>query len=102
MNVTLTNGFTQKTCKGCGVIFFIPDELEKKFKESGGYWYCPNGHQYGYAEPDAVKYKRLYEDSERYRQNAIRQSDMLQADVKALQNALDKCKKPRAKKVTKK
>lgn len=102
MNIELTKGFTQKTCGSCGVIFFVPDELEKEFLKTGQSWHCPNGHIRSYTESEADKYKRLYEQTEKYRINAASQNERLKADVKALQAALDKCKKPRAKKAARK
>jgi len=102
MNLTIVKGFTEKVCIKCGVLFLIPNELERNLLQTGQTWCCPNGHPQNYAESEADKYKRLYEDSESYRKNSVKRNEMLQADVKALQNALDRCKKPRAKRVAKK
>lgn len=92
MEVTINQGFTLKTCKGCGVVFFIPDALEKKFKEEGGFWSCPNGHEYRYSETEAQKYKRLLESEQRARQheaevaaNAIESARKLREQVEKLQ-----------------
>ena len=99
--IILENSFTEKICKGCGVVFFIPDRLEEKFKQEGGYWYCPNGHQYGYSEPDAVKYKRLYESEKVSRQREFQVGANAIESARKLREQLEKCqsKKKSKKKV---
>lgn len=97
MKINIEKDYAQKTCGTCGVTFFIPAELENEFLKTGQAWACPNGHRRAYAESEADKYKRLYEQSEQYRQNAVKQNDYLKADVAALEKALAraKAKKPR-------
>ena len=100
MDVTITKGFTQKTCGTCGVLFFIPDELENEAHKTGQQWCCPNGHSRSYTESDADKYKRLYEAEKaekekqrEYKMNAVASANRLQAQ-------LEKCltkKKPKKK-----
>ena len=84
MEVTIKTGFTQKTCITCGVIHFIPDEMERHLRDTGRTYYCPSGHTQAYVEGDAAKYKRLYEKAEEYRQNAV-------DSAKALRDQLEKC-----------
>jgi hypothetical protein len=88
MQIEITKGFTQKTCGTCGVIHFIPDELEQEAKSTGQTWYCPNGHGRSYKESEVDKYKRLYEQAEKYRQNAVSELQYLKNDVEALDKAL--------------
>jgi len=92
MDVTIKQGFTQKTCGNCGVIFFIPDELESECFNNGKSWTCPNGHTRVYKESEAAKYKRLYEAEQRARQreaevaaNAIESGRKLREQVEKLQ-----------------
>jgi hypothetical protein len=92
MDVTITKGFTQKTCGTCGVVFFIPDELENEAHKTRQAWYCPNGHCRSYTESDADKYKRLYEaeKSEKekvneYRKNAMHVIEDMEKKIEKLQ-----------------
>src|SRR5688500_16343266 len=44
------------TCAECGVIFHIPDRLEKLRRDDHGTFYCPNGHsQYFRGKTDEEK-----------------------------------------------
>lgn len=90
MNIDIQTGFTLKVCGKCGVNFWIPDELEAECRKTGQGWHCPNGHSRAYIESDADKYKRLYEQSEIYRKNAVARGEQLQKELAA-------CKKPRVK-----
>jgi cytochrome c553 len=102
MQIEITKGFTQKTCGTCGVIHFIPDELEQEAKSTGQTWYCPNGHGRSYKESEADKYKRLYEQTERYRLNAVQENKHLKNDVESLDKALKAEKAKTAKKKARK
>lgn len=97
MELTITKGFTQKTCGECGVIFWVPDELETEFKKTGQAWCCPNGHRRAYTESQTDRYKRMYEQTERYLQNARAVSERLERELKKCQAS-----KPKAKKAVKK
>lgn len=101
MNIALVVGFTEKHCGTCGVVFFVPDALEREFHRTGQAWTCPNGHRRSYAESDADKYQRLYEAEKdehvktaRIKLNAI-------ASAERLAGQLEKCKKPKRKRVKK-
>ena len=100
MNVTITKGFTQKTCGNCGIVFFVPDEFEKECLETGQTWKCPNGHSRVYSESQADKYKRLYEiekaDKEKidqYRRNALDVIEDMGKKIEKLQAKSAKNKK---------
>lgn len=45
-NVTLT----VTTCKTCGVLHAIPVALLEGKRREGGFYFCPNGHQWGWSE----------------------------------------------------
>jgi hypothetical protein len=92
MDVTIRKGFTEKTCGNCGVIFFIPDELENECFHNGKSWTCPNGHTRVYKESESAKYQRLYEAEKQARQreasvgaNAIESARRLREQVEKLQ-----------------
>ncbi len=96
MNINLVKGFTQKTCGSCGVIFFIPDELEKECQETGQSWHCPNGHSRVYKESQASKYKRLYEEEcirKQNAHNARQEAERIADELKTKLEAMNKAKK---------
>jgi hypothetical protein len=37
-------------CRTCGVVHAYPEVLWEEKEESGGYIFCPNGHQWGFRE----------------------------------------------------
>ena len=103
MNVNLSADFERETCVRCGCEFFIPTIMHRNLKNNGGTFYCPNGHPQSYVEPEVEKYKRLYEQSEKYRVNAVANANAYKAEVGRLSLLVDdlkrKQRKPRAKKV---
>ena len=91
MEIQITKGFTQKTCGNCGVVFFVPDELEREYVRTNQAWYCPNGHARSYSESQLDKYKRLFEEEQKAR---INQADIARnaiASAKRLSDQLEKC-----------
>ncbi len=92
MDVTITKGFTQKTCGKCGVVFYVPDELEREYLKTNQTWTCPNGHSRSYSESQLDKYKKLYEQekAERIRLSSVSESAIESA--KKLRAQLEKCK----------
>lgn len=40
------------TCYKCGVMFAIPAYLDKKHREDGESFWCPNGHGQVYSKPE--------------------------------------------------
>lgn len=39
-------------CSNCSIVFALPDYLQKKLRENGSTFYCPNGHGQYYTESD--------------------------------------------------
>lgn len=52
-------------CATCGVIFGVTDEYEKRRREDGQSFYCPNGHSQGFG---ASKSERLQRELDQERQ----------------------------------
>lgn len=42
--------FTDQICCTCGMVFAIPDFLQRQLKENHRTFYCPNGHSQCYAK----------------------------------------------------
>jgi chromosome segregation ATPase len=45
-------------CGECGIEFDVPDHFYRERKETGGDWYCPNGHIRVFRESDVEKLRR--------------------------------------------
>ncbi len=54
--------YQETQCKTCGVWHCIPKVMYDGLQETGGYYHCPNGHQWGWRrgrkETDALKLER--------------------------------------------
>lgn len=46
------------SCGTCGVEHAIPQARWRAAYRESGYWHCPNGHQWGYAESEADRLRR--------------------------------------------
>lgn len=51
-------------CASCGACFWVPTTREARLRETGGAFYCPNGHQQHFS-PSQVK--RLEEEAAKLR-----------------------------------
>lgn len=61
---------TALDCATCGVIYAIPDDLEKRARADGSNFYCPNGHSQVFTqnERDKLREKLRKAEAERDRQ----------------------------------
>lgn len=58
---------TETDCSVCGIIFAIPADWDRRHREQGGTWWCPNGHSQHYIKTEV---QRLNERLETERRNA--------------------------------
>ena len=85
MSRTYTETVTlqEVTCKSCGVTHAIPRVLLEGKVQTGGYYYCPNGHQWGWGESEADRLKKeLTQEQKRNSQmktELLRVQDQLEA-----------------------
>lgn len=77
--ITQTTELTTMSCGQCGVPFAIPEFMRAEKQESGGTWYCPNGHPRVYGECDSDKYRKE-------RDAAIRARDLARVSAQAAQD----------------
>lgn len=49
------------SCCVCGIVFGLPDFLDKQLRTKGTSFYCPNGHILGYTDPELKKVKQKLE-----------------------------------------
>ena len=64
MEVTLI----AETCCTCGIPFGMPDYHQKKLKQKGGDFYCPNGHGQHYTNPEIPELKKRLKAAEEGKQ----------------------------------
>ena len=53
--ITATVCFVTTSCSSCGVLFAIPEWLERKRRSDGEHFYCPNGHPLWFGKSRADK-----------------------------------------------
>jgi hypothetical protein len=58
---------TEECCE-CGVIFAMPDSLQRKLKANGEWFYCPNGHRQHYTETEAQRLQKQLDRERRTRE----------------------------------
>jgi len=46
----MSESLTNLQCGECGVHHAIPTKIFESKREAGGFWFCPNGHQWGFKE----------------------------------------------------
>lgn len=60
-----------ETCCSCGVLFAMPEELQKERLADKRHFYCPNGHHMAYTgKTEAQKLREALEAERRARQSA--------------------------------
>ena len=55
-------------CPKCKITFFLLDEVNNRFRESGENFFCPNGHSMSYTDSTTAKLKAAEKRVERYYQ----------------------------------
>lgn len=80
--VTISEQLITEDCISCGVIFALPESLQKRLVQTRRTFYCPNGHSMSYTgKTDAEKLKEELERKER--ELARRQAQLDQARAEA-------------------
>ncbi len=76
------------TCKSCGITHAIPQRLIEGLQQTGGYYYCPNGHQWGWGENAETRLRKQLQDEQKRRQqaetNLLRVRDQLEASEREM------------------
>jgi hypothetical protein len=73
--------FEREDCHVCGVIFFVPQDLQMRARRDGRTFYCPNGHGAVYMETDLAKAQKLARDWEAYSKAETARKDRALADA---------------------
>lgn len=58
LEISTTVKLVTEECCACGILFAMPEEVNKRLRTKGGTFYCPNGHSQVYTEPDIDILKR--------------------------------------------
>jgi hypothetical protein len=77
-------------CYNCGVTFAMPDNLMRRFRDSGNTFYCPNGHGQKFTETTEDQLRRTERALERAqasRRAAWDQADAAERSKRALRGA---------------
>lgn len=60
-NVTYYTTLVAIDCGVCGIPFGVPGNLDRKWREEGTLFYCPNGHHIGYSTTENAKLRKQVE-----------------------------------------
>ena len=55
----------EDTCKSCGITFAVPQRFLEGLQQTGGYYYCPNGHKWGWGESEAQRLRKQLESEQK-------------------------------------
>lgn len=67
--------YTECQCKTCGVVHYIPTAMYLGLQENGGYYHCPNGHQWGWNKAKEQELDRVHRERDRAVQEQARLAD---------------------------
>lgn len=59
---------TEIDCSACGIVYAVPKDWDDRHIESGGTWWCPNGHTQQYVKTEV---QRLTEKLETERRSTL-------------------------------
>jgi len=57
-DIVLAQSFTVQVCINCGIAFAVPEYFDRKRREDGATFYCPNGHAQCYSETRVAQLER--------------------------------------------
>jgi hypothetical protein len=100
MPTTVLIELTAVTCCNCGVVFGIEVSHQRRLRESGEWFHCPNGHRQHYTESEADRLRKRLAAVERSRDwaNTSAQAARDQADAERRSHAATKGQLTKARK----
>lgn len=54
------------TCCNCGIAFSMPKDIQRRYRETGESFFCPNGHKQHYTKSELSKAKERIAELERH------------------------------------
>jgi hypothetical protein len=71
LQITEPAVFEREDCCSCGVIFFVPADMQQRAKRDGRPFYCPNGHGQSYSQTEVVRLRKELEAEQRRKTEAL-------------------------------
>ncbi len=90
--VHFTTNLTQEECCNCSVTFAIPTTMYTRLRQTGGNFYCPNGHSQHYTETENQKLQKQIAQERQRREWAESARDVAQKHESAAKGQLTKVK----------
>lgn len=81
------------SCGECGIQFQVPEAFDRERRESGGGWYCPNGHCRVYRTREVDKLKKQLEREQQRRRWAESDRNRTERSARATRGHLTRLKK---------
>jgi hypothetical protein len=81
------------TCKSCGITHAIPYKLLEGLQQTGGYYYCPNGHQWGWGESEGVRLRQQLQAEKEHQRRVEAQLVSVQDQLQATEREVQRQKK---------
>lgn len=95
MSYTITHTCTLAVveCCTCGTLFAMPLSMRDQLRESGNWFYCPNGHQQRYSETEVQKLKKQLDAVSKLHDAALQREVNALAEANHFRKARDKAEK---------
>lgn len=93
MNTNLLRGFTSIDCYKCGVIFFLPTQLDTNNRANKSSFFCPNGHSQAYVKSTADALQEKLSRTESWLENERTEKCRLERELTKVQKKLKTKKK---------
>lgn len=99
--ITLKTTLEIQTCISCGIAFAAPESFLDTLRANHKTFYCPNGHGQCFsgksdaekAQAEAEKYKRLYQQEQRYAADVLSERNAAQKQLSTTKGQMTKLKK---------
>lgn len=69
---TQTESLVESRCCSCGILFAMPEPLQKIRVQDGAVFYCPNGHAQGYTNTPAHHLAEMTKERDMWKAEAER------------------------------
>ena len=86
--LNFTETLTIKCCPVCSVRYAAPETMFNRIHESGGQWYCPNGHCLVFNETKVQKLTKQLESEKRASEYKDQRIQSLNTSLSATENRL--------------
>ena len=74
--------FDREDCSECGVVYFVPSDMQARALKDGRTFYCPNGHGQHYTETERVRLKKELAAAQAEVQSANKRREWAEQEAK--------------------